>query len=645
MFPLMRMARHYPMLLATVLVGIVAIGMRLLNVPWTPWLVSGFALIMALILFIDMVRDIIHGVWGVDLLAITAIVSTVLVGEFWASLVVCLMLTGGEALEDIAGARAKSQLTSLMQGRPTAAHVLKADGLVEDVSVECVLPGDQVLVKPGEVVPVDGTLLSHHATTEESSLTGEPLPVEREAGAEIPSGGVNGQNAILIEALRPASESQYQQIVRLVEQAQDSKAPMVRLADRIAVPFTVLAFVIAGIAWAVCGDPVRLAQVLVVATPCPLILAAPVAFLAGMNRAAKAGIIVKDSASLERLSTINTVALDKTGTLTVGHPQLVGINTALKPQKLLEYAAAVEAHSTHPLAQAVVAAAQEADVRMCAVTDVREQPGAGVIGTVEGHRIRVGNTQLIPDAPMPVQENPGHISVHVSIDDTWAGTLILADSIRPDATWTVSAFKDMGVKHVMMVTGDTLSTAQVVAHDLGIDHIHAQLKPADKVERVLQAQPRVMAIGDGVNDAPVLASADLGMAMGARGSSAASESADVVIMLDDIHLAAKAMAIGKRTMGVAKQSILIGVALSIVLMGIAATGIMPAVVGAMMQEVVDLSCILWALTAAWPGLREPHFEGVKYGDETPHSTLVILQEEPWRSYGSAEGISDVKADV
>lgn len=629
MTSVLKFFRKYPELAATLFVGITAFALYGAGASWVRWYVSAFALVMAIILSWDMVKDIMGGAWGVDLLAITAIVSTVLVGEYWAALIVCLMLSGGESLEDYAAQRARSQLTGLLEGAPTTAHILTSDGKIVDVPVEDVGVGDRLVVRPGEVVPVDGVLESEHATTEESSLTGEPLPVEHVQGDELFSGGLNGAGAIVIEARATAEESQYQQIISLVKQAQESQAPVVRLADRVAVPFTLIAFIIAGFAWWVSGDPVRLAQVLVVATPCPLLLAAPVAFLAGMNRAAKEGIIVKDSGTLEKLSRIRTVAMDKTGTLTFGHPELVDMKTAgdVSERELLAVAAAVEVFSAHPLAAAVVSAARKQGIEIPGASDATEEPGRGVTGTVNGHTIQVGNGRWLNIADHDLMATPGQILIHVSRNRQWMGALIMEDTVRPDASATVDSMRNMGINHVMMITGDGQATSDAIAHQVGISEIAHSLLPAQKVEAIRHTEHPVAAIGDGVNDAPVLATADVGIAMGARGSSAASESADVVIMLDDIYRSSRSIAIGKRTMAVAMQAIGIGVGLSIVLMFVGATGIMPAVVGAFMQEIIDLACILWALLAARPGAHEIPLDQV-IGASSSHN-----MEREWSSSG------------
>ncbi|MDO5034137.1 MAG: heavy metal translocating P-type ATPase [Actinomycetaceae bacterium] len=608
--------KTYPAVAATLFVGITAGGLELAEVSWVNWYVSAFALVMAAILSWDMVKEIMNGAWGVDLLAITAIVSTVWVGEYWASLIVCLMLSGGEALEDYAGRRARSQLTGLLEGAPTVAHVLDSSGVPTDVDISDVEVGARLLVRPGEVVPVDGILESDFALTEESSLTGEPLPVEHRAGDTLLSGGVNGSDAVIMKATSVAAESQYQQIIELVREAQESQAPVVRLADRIAVPFTLIAFAIAAFAYWMSGDPVRIAEVLVVATPCPLLIAAPVAFLGGMNRSAKEGIIIKDSGTLEALSKIKTVALDKTGTLTFGHPELSRIHVAsgIDARELTAMVAAVESHSSHTLAGALVEAAKQLGVEIPQASNVTETTGKGVSGEVNGHLVEVGSSKWLGVEDEAPKVQSGQIVVSARVDGAWAGSFALEDTLRPDAALAVQSFKDYGAEHVMMITGDGEQTAQKMANRVGITEVHSSLLPEQKVQAIKDAVHPIAAVGDGVNDAPVLATADVGIAMGARGSSAASESADVVVMLDDIYRAARSIAIGKRTMQVAMQAVGIGVGLSVVLMLIGATGVMPAVVGAFMQEVVDLACILWALLAARPGKDEKPIDEVLAGN-------------------------------
>lgn len=602
-------ALRYPTVLATLIVAVVGGVCQLSGeAVIAQWIVSAFALVVAAIQARGMIEDLRRGSYGIDILAVTAICSTVAVGEYWAALIVCLMLSGGEALEDFAEHRAKRELTDLLAHAPAVAHRLDSEGAPVDIAIEDVRIGDRLAVRPFEMIPVDGVLESDGATLDESSLTGESLPVERVCGEQVLSGAVNGSNAIVIRASASASDSQFQRIIALVREAQESKSPFVRLADRVAVPFTVFALLLAGAAWLVSKDASRFAEVLVVATPCPLIIAAPVAFLGGMSRSARAGIIIKDAGTLERLAAVRTAAFDKTGTLTYGTPQL----TAIVPAKdstvdLLSISAAIEQYSNHPLARSIVEASQQRSLVLPQATEVTEIPGCGVRGVVDGSVAEVGKAAFIAEVTGadPIATDVGETGVHVSIDGTYCGVLVLADAVRPEAQLTMETLLRNGVSHTMMITGDRHEVASYIATQTGLTDIRADLLPEDKVEAVTHAPQRLtLMVGDGVNDAPSLAAADVGIAMGARGSTAASESADVVIMLDDISRVARAVLIGKRTMRVAWQAIGIGVGLSVGLMLIAAFGLLPAVAGALLQEFVDLACILWALLAIRPSAAE-----------------------------------------
>lgn len=606
-------ARAYPFVAATLAVG--AVGGALTAAghgDLTRWVLSAYALIIAAVQTRGMVHDLRHGTWGVDILAVTAIVSTVVVAEPWAALVVVLMLTGGEALENFASGRARRELSALLERAPRIAHRVLADGTVEDVDVDDVLVGDELMVRPGEVVPVDGDLLSDLAGFDESSLTGESMPVEHVRGDQLMSGSVNGPSAVRIHATARAADSQYQAIIALVREAAGSKAPFVRLADRVAVPFTLVAFAIAAVAWIASGEGVRFAEVLVVATPCPLLIATPVAFMAGMSRAAKNGIIVKNGGTLERLARIRTAAFDKTGTLTRGTPEVIEVRRTdgVEPDEVLRLAASVEQYSGHALAASIVAAAQHAGATISAATDVHETTGQGVAAIVDGRAVVVGKAAFVvdnvTDGFAPVVLEPGQMAVYVAVDGVYTGAVLLADRVRPESRQTLAELHRLGVTSIVMLTGDAEATARFIAADLGVDDVRADCLPADKVRAVAEHPVRpVMMVGDGVNDAPVLAAADVGVAMGARGSTAASESADVVIMLDDVYRTAKAVGIGQRTISVAMQAIGIGVGLSGALMVMAAFGAIPAIVGAGLQEVVDLATILWALRASTAGPREP----------------------------------------
>jgi heavy metal translocating P-type ATPase len=608
------LARRYRLISLTLLVAAVGGILTATGQPVAAqWVLAAYTLSFAGVRASRMVGDLRHGRYGVDILAVTAIVATVATQEHWASLVIVLMLTTGAALEDIAAGRAERELSALLQRAPHTAHRLgrRDGGHAADVPIGDVRPGDELLVKPGEVVPVDALLLSASAAFDESSLTGEPLPVEHLQGEQLFSGSVNGSRPIRVRATATASDSQYQRIIDLVSEAQRSRAPFVRLADRVAVPFTAVSFAIAGTAWWLSGEATRFAEVLVVATPCPLLIAAPVAFMAGMSRAARHGIIVKNGGTLEKLARVRTAAFDKTGTLTRGAPRLASVDVAghdLSEDDLLAMAAGVERLSSHPLADAIVAGACERGLEVPRARHAQETTARGVTATVEGHEVVVGKQAFVADHVHGIPElplDPGHSGVHVAVDGRYAGRLALADHVREDTTRTIAALRAAGVPHVLMLTGDAPEAATHIARQIGIDDVRAGLLPQDKVDIVAGLPDRpVMMVGDGVNDAPVLAVADVGIAMGARGSTAASESADVVVLLDDLFRAVRAVRIGRRTLAVAWQAIGLGVGLSVGLMLVASAGLLPAIVGAWTQEAVDLACILWALLARQPSHEE-----------------------------------------
>ncbi|MEG1392089.1 MAG: heavy metal translocating P-type ATPase, partial [Aurantimicrobium sp.] len=434
------------------------------------------------------------------------------------------------------------------------------------------------------------------ATLDESSLTGESIPVERVKGDAVISGSVNGSAVFRMEVTALAADSQYQRIVELVKEASESKAPFVRLADRYAVPFTIVAYVLAITAWILSGNPTHFAEVLVVATPCPLIIAAPVAFIAGMSRAARHGIIVKNGGTLEKLARIKTVAFDKTGTLTHGQPVLSKVMTApgIEEDELVRLAAIAEQYSAHTLAHSIVVGAQQRGLTV-------EPCTAGLTATIEGKKVVVGKYSFIAEqdpSTVRVEITAGELAVYVAIDGKFAGALLLRDELRADAPDTLQWLSTLGVRHTLMLTGDGKVTAEHVARELGVTNVRAECLPLDKVRAVEAVTDRpVMMVGDGVNDAPVLAAADVGVAMGARGSTAASESADVVIMKDDLHRVARSIEIGQQTIRIALQSIWIGISLSLILMVLATFGLIPAVVGAGFQEVIDVIAILNALRA------------------------------------------------
>ncbi|TFD59147.1 heavy metal translocating P-type ATPase [Cryobacterium suzukii] len=602
-------ALRYPTVAVTLMVALLGLVFWAFGATLAvQWLFSGYGLVIALLEFIGMVRQLFRGAFGVDLLAIVAIVATVLVGEYVATLLIVLMLSGGAALEDFAAGRAARELDALLKRAPQIAHRLNpasggAASGVTDVPATAVVVGDLLLVRPAEIVPVDGRLQSENAAFDESSLTGESLPVERIVGDRVLSGSINGQIAATMVATSTAANSQYQHIIALVEEASTSKAPVVRLADRYAVPFTVGSLALAGFAWALSGDPVRFAEVLVVATPCPLLLAAPVAFMGGMSRAARNGIIVKGAGVLEALSRARTVVFDKTGTLTYGTPAISEVRPepGFTADELLTLAASAEQYSSHVLAASVLEAAQVRGLALHTADSASEAATFGVEARFGAGVVRVGKLSFINDGTADATATHlagGELAMYIAVDGRFAGSIVASDRVRDNAGQTIADLARLGVRDNLMLTGDARATAQHVARQVGIVHVRADCLPSDKVEavRALTGRPVIM-VGDGVNDAPVLAVADVGIAMGAKGSTAASESADVVILLDDISRTVRAVRIGKDTVRVALQSIWLGIILSVVLMIVAAFGVIPATAGAISQEVVDLVTILNALRA------------------------------------------------
>lgn len=565
------------------------------------------ALANAVPLVWDMIQDLRSGVYGVDILAATAIITSVILGEYWAGMVIVLMLTGGEALEDYAERRAKTELTSLLKRAPSKAHLIKGRKTL-DVPVDKLRQNDKIIIRPGEVVPVDAVIVDGTASFDESSLTGESLPQVKKVGQELLSGSVNLDGAITAKALRSAEDSQFEQIIKLVKSASASKAPFVRMADRYSIPFTLTAFTIAGAAWAGSGDAIRFLQVIIVATPCPLILAAPIALISGMSRAAKNGIIVKTGSSMERLAAIKTLGFDKTGTLTKGQPQVGKVKTfgSFTADQVIGYAASLEQSSNHVLATAIVASAQARKVKIAKAKKIRELTGSGLLAHVNGKEVLVGRLTLMQDYGVELPKNFKVSSVQqtaafVAVEGKLAGIITFADEVRPESKKTLTKLKALGIKHLLMVTGDNQATASAIAKKLGIDEVHAEALPADKLKAIDGVKNRPVGfVGDGVNDAPVLAASDVGIALGARGSTAASESADVVIMLDNVGQVAKSIEISKHTFYIAKQSILVGIFISTGLMLVFATGKFLPLYGALAQELVDVVVIFNALRAHGP---------------------------------------------
>lgn len=597
-----------------VIVVIVALGLTLAGYnDAANILLSITALLSALPIIKDIVQSLRHGEYGVDILAATAIITSVILGEVWAGMIIVLMLTGGEALEDYAETRAKTELTALMDRAPKKAWVIRGRKEIE-VAIADVKVGDKLRIRPGDVVPVDCVIIEGTSSLDESSLTGEPLPVEKKPNDQLLSGSINQESALIVRALHTASDSQYEQIIALVRSAASSKSPFVRLADTYSIPFTIIAFIIAGGAWALSGEVSRFLEVLVVATPCPLILGAPIAIISGMSRAAKQGIIIKTGGALEKLAQVKTLAFDKTGTLTKGKPVVDSVVAFGKYSKddVLETAAALEAHSNHILAQAVLAKAQAQNLKLPKIKNVREIPGQGLRAIHKNHEIMVGKLSFMQGENISLPKSipakaHSQTTAFVAHDGVVIGAISFTDEIRPESKSTMQRLEKLGIKNLMMITGDNKSTAQAIAKKLGIKNVKAECLPGDKLLAVEQITDRPVGfVGDGVNDAPVLTSSDVGIALGARGSTAASESADVVVMLDDISKVADSVEISKRTLFIAKQSILIGIFISIGLMFIFATGRFKPIYGAAIQELVDVTVIINALRAhgAWANRKK-----------------------------------------
>lgn len=594
--------REYKQLGLVIISALVGFGLDLADKDsLAHWVLGVTALVNTLPLLWGMWEDLRSGKYGLDILAITAIVVSVLMKEYWAGMIIVLMLTGGEALEDYAEERAKTELSDLLKRKPKKAHKVKGNKTL-DVAISQVSVGDKIVIYPGEVVPVDCMIVEGSSSFDESSLTGESLPVVKNASEQLMSGSVNIEGAVTAKALHTAADSQYEQIIKLVKSAASAQSPFVRLTDRYSIPFTVLSFAIAGGAWAVSGESLRFLQVLVVATPCPLLLGAPIALISGMSRAAKHGIIIKSGSTLEKLAAVKTIAFDKTGTLTKGQPVVkdVRLFNGYQKQEVLAAAAALEQSSTHILAKAIVDAAGN---KVKKAKQVKELSGSGLQGRIDGKTVLVGRLSLLEDEGVELPKNikaltPKQTATFVAISHKLAGIILFHDELRPESSNMLQQLRVAGIQHTLMVTGDNQATADKIAAELGITDVSANCLPADKLRAIEKVTHKPVAfVGDGVNDAPVLTAADIGIALGARGSTAASESADVVIMLDDISKVATSVEVAQRTFFIAKQSILMGIFISIGLMGVFATGKFKPVYGAAIQELVDVTVIINALRA------------------------------------------------
>ncbi|WXH27417.1 Potassium-transporting ATPase ATP-binding subunit [Myxococcus stipitatus] len=562
---------------------------------------------------VTVIRGLLKRETGVDLIAVLAMVGALALGEYLAGAIIAVMLTGGAALERFAVARARRELSVLLNRAPRVAH-RRAGADILDVDIAEVALGDVLVIKPGEVVPADGIVSSASAMLDESALTGESKPVHLDSGTPVRSGGTNAGGPFELRVTASAAESTYAGIIRLVKAAEESKAPFVRLADRYALGFLVLTLALSTFAWLVSGSPTRALAVLVVATPCPLILAAPAAIIAGVSRAAKHGIIVKGGAPLEILSRAKVLLLDKTGTVTAARPQVVAVETfgRMSSDDVVRHAASVEQLSVHPFAPAILAEARSRNVGIDFPVDVREQMGTGIAGTVDGRRVAVGQLAFVaPGTPLTPELRSldmrtaveGSSSVYVSVDGALVGVLLLQDPIRPEAPRALRLLRSAGIRRIHMVTGDHPDVAELVGDALGIDRVFAERTPEEKVEvvKAVRSEGITAMVGDGINDAPALALADIGVAMGARGATAASEAADVVLTADRLEGLLLAMRIAQRTRRVALESVFVGMGLSLVAMVFATAGDITPVAGAILQEGIDVLVILNALRALGGG--------------------------------------------
>ncbi|KXT61327.1 heavy metal translocating P-type ATPase [Lactococcus sp. DD01] len=551
--------------------------------------------ILALSMFIEMVKTLRKGNYGVDLLAITAIIATLLVGEYWASLIIILMLVGGETLEDYAAGRANRELSALLQKTPDIAHVMQ-EGKVVDMDLDDVEIGAHLLIKPMEVVPIDGVLLSEAAILDESSVTGETKPNELQQGDEILSGAINGSSSIEIRTSVAASESQFQKIVALVREAEATPANFVRLADRYAVPFTIMAYIIAAVAYFISGDPVRIAEVLVVASPCPLILAAPIAFVSGMSRSSKNGFLIKNGTIIEKLATAKAIFFDKTGTITDGKIEVDTIVPAegISQEELLNTVYTIEKSSTHILAKAVSSYAESHNVQSLALESLSEVAGLGVTGQINGQLIKIGRASFV-GAPEGLDFET---AFYVSRDGQYIGAVTFSDTLRANAPAVIKDLRQAGFESITMLTGDNARVADKIAAQVGITEVYSSMLPEEKLAKIQAStiHPTIM-VGDGVNDAPALTLADVGISIGTGNNTVASEAADIVLLKNDLSSVTKAVHISRDTLTIAKQSVLIGIIICVILMLIAATGLIPAIIGALFQEFIDVVSILYALRA------------------------------------------------
>jgi heavy metal translocating P-type ATPase len=606
--------------LRSALVAIAAGGVAIGLAAWgagsadiADWIWAAATVPVVIALGVEIVTSLRQRQVGLDIVAFLSMSGALVLGETLAGCVVALMYAGGEYLEAFAEGRARREMTALLSRVPKTAMRYEDSTLVE-VPIAAIVPSDRILVRQGEVIPVDGIVERGDAVLDQSALTGESIPVTLRPGGEVPSGSTSQGAAFDLVASRPAAESTYAGIVRLIEEAEKAKAPMVRIADRYAIVFLFVTLGIAAAAWLLSGDPVRWLAVMVVATPCPLILAVPVAVVAGVSRAARAGVLIKGGGVLETMARVKIVIVDKTGTLTRGRAALTACHPAegFTPDEILRLAASLDQASNHVVAEALVAAAHERGLTLSNPQETRETPGSGLEGLVDRREVAVGGIGYVRDRAhdgsafeeiMPAGE--GEVTVAVAVDGRMAGLMVLADEIRKEAPAALQRLRRAGVERIVLASGDRADVTAAIGARLDVDEAVGELMPIDKVNMVVGERDRgtVMMVGDGVNDAPALAAADIGAAMGARGSAASAEAADAVLLVDRLDALAEAMTIAQRSRRIALESVVAGIGLSFAAMIVAAFGYLPPVAGALTQEVIDVAVILNALRALGGGRR------------------------------------------
>jgi heavy metal translocating P-type ATPase len=597
-----------PFLAGLAAAGLVAgLAVRLAGLSlWPDAIWAAVTLPVLAALLSEIVTSLRRGDLGLDIVAALSMTAALAVGQELAAAIVALMYAGGQYLESFAERAARREMTALLSRVPRVA-LRHRDGALEEVALDLVLPGDRLLVRRGDVVPVDGNVAEGVAVLDQSALTGEAMPVKLAAGQAVMSGATNVGDAFDLTATRRAAESTYAGIVRLVEAAQHSRAPMSRLADRYAMVFLAVTVALAGAAWAFSGDAIRAVAVLVVATPCPLILAVPVAIVSGLSRAARFGILIKGGKAIEVLAQVRALVIDKTGTLTLGQARLVEtrVSDSIAPEALLRLAASLDQASKHIIAQTVVAEARAKGLTLAVPADVVETPGEGIAGRVEGRAVLVGGLHFVASktgsglAGLTGSRPPGAVTVAVALDGKPVGLLILSDELRAGTEQLLRNLRALGIERIVLATGDRHEVARVVAAGLSIDQVRSELTPDQKILVVLSERKNgpVMMIGDGINDAPALAAADIGIAMGARGAAASAEAADVVLLVDQLDRVLPAIEIARRSRAIALQSVIAGIGLSVAAMVAAAFGYLLPVQGALLQEVIDVLVIFNALRA------------------------------------------------